>query len=92
MVEAVDGAGVVNVVGFNYRHLPAIQTAKEMIESGALGEIFHFRACSPSTTKPRLTSLGLGASAQKRQVAAPSVRWALTLWTWPGISSEISTV
>jgi len=43
MVEAVDGAGVVNVVGFNYRHLPAIQTAKEMIESGALGEIFHFR-------------------------------------------------
>ena len=43
MVEAVEGRHLVNVVGFNYRHLPAMRTAREMIESGALGEIFHFR-------------------------------------------------
>jgi predicted dehydrogenase len=43
MVETVDGTDVVNVVGFNYRHLPAMRTARQMIESGALGEIFHFR-------------------------------------------------
>ena len=43
MVEVVGAAGVVNVVGFNYRHLPAIQTAKEMIAADALGEILHYR-------------------------------------------------
>jgi predicted dehydrogenase len=43
MVDAVEKAGVVNMVGFNYRHLPANLTAKEIIASGALGEIHHFR-------------------------------------------------
>jgi predicted dehydrogenase len=43
MVDAVEKAGVVNMVGFNYRHLPAILTAKEIIDSGALGKIHHFR-------------------------------------------------
>src|SRR5450756_917048 len=43
MVDAVREADVVNMVGFNYRHLPASLTAKEIIDSGALGEIYHFR-------------------------------------------------
>jgi predicted dehydrogenase len=43
MVDAVDHSGVVNMIGFNYRHLPASLTAKEIIDSGALGEIYHFR-------------------------------------------------
>jgi predicted dehydrogenase len=34
---------VVNMVGFNYRHLPASLAAKEIVESGDLGEIYHFR-------------------------------------------------
>lgn len=44
MVEAVEKAGVVNMVCFNYRRVPAIALAKRMIEEGALGRIYHFRA------------------------------------------------
>ncbi|HLT58424.1 MAG TPA: Gfo/Idh/MocA family oxidoreductase [Limnochordales bacterium] len=44
MVEAVERAGVKNMVAFNYRRVPAVQLAKRMIEDGALGEIYHFRA------------------------------------------------
>lgn len=43
MVAAVKKAGVKNMVGFNYRRVPAIAHAKKMIESGALGKIWHFR-------------------------------------------------
>jgi predicted dehydrogenase len=44
MLEAVTKAGVKHMVSFNYRYLPAIRQAYELIHSGRLGEIFHFRA------------------------------------------------
>ncbi len=45
MVAAVKKGGVVNMVCHNYRRVPAIALAKEMIERGEIGErIFHFRA------------------------------------------------
>jgi predicted dehydrogenase len=44
MVEAVTKAGVKNMVSYNYRYLPAIRQAYDLIKSGQLGEIFHFRA------------------------------------------------
>jgi predicted dehydrogenase len=44
MVEAVQAAGVRHMVAFNYRFVPAIVQARRLIESGALGRIFHFRA------------------------------------------------
>jgi predicted dehydrogenase len=45
MVRAVKKARVVNMVCHNYRRIPAIVLAKQMIERGDLGErIFHFRA------------------------------------------------
>jgi DNA-binding response OmpR family regulator len=44
MVEAVNKAGVVNMVGFNFRRVPALCLAKQLIEDGTLGEIYHFRA------------------------------------------------
>ena len=45
MVRAVKKARVVNMVCHNYRRIPAIALAKQMIERGELGErIFHFRA------------------------------------------------
>src|SRR5579875_373634 len=43
MYEAVAGAGVVNMVAFNYRRTPAIAYAHELISSGALGQIRNFR-------------------------------------------------
>jgi predicted dehydrogenase len=44
MVEAVTSAGVQHLVGYNYRFVPAIRLARQLIESGQLGEIYHFRA------------------------------------------------
>ncbi len=44
MVAAVKKAGVQNLCGFSYRFVPAIGTIKKMIQSGELGEIYHFRA------------------------------------------------
>ncbi len=44
MLEAVTKAGVKHMTAFNYRFVPAIRLAKELLEQGALGEIFHFRA------------------------------------------------
>jgi predicted dehydrogenase len=44
MLEAVEKAGVKHMVAFNYRFVPAIRQARELIESGALGQIYHFRA------------------------------------------------
>jgi predicted dehydrogenase len=45
MVTAVKKARVVNMVCHNYRRIPAIALAKQMIERGEIGDrIFHFRA------------------------------------------------
>ncbi|HEV2447376.1 MAG TPA: Gfo/Idh/MocA family oxidoreductase [Candidatus Sulfopaludibacter sp.] len=44
MVEAVERAGVVNSVWYNYRRVPAVTLAKQMIDEGRLGKIFHYRA------------------------------------------------
>jgi len=43
-VEAeADKAGVVTSIGFNYRHAPAIEKAKQLIAEGALGRITNIR-------------------------------------------------
>jgi predicted dehydrogenase len=44
MLDAVKKAGVKHMVAFNYRFAPAIRQARNLIESGALGRIYHFRA------------------------------------------------
>jgi len=44
MVEAVEAAGVANLVSFNYRRVPAVTLAKNLIDEGRLGKIFHYRA------------------------------------------------
>jgi predicted dehydrogenase len=43
MVEAVERAGVVNMVCFNYRQIPAVKLARKLIDEGAVGTIYHFR-------------------------------------------------
>ena len=44
MVEAVEKAGVANFVWFNYRRVPAITLAHEVVQEGKLGRVFHYRA------------------------------------------------
>ncbi len=40
---AANAAGVVSSIGFNYRHAPAIEKAKQLVASGALGRITNIR-------------------------------------------------
>jgi predicted dehydrogenase len=44
MVDAVERAGVPNMVWYNYRRVPAVTFAKQIIDEGRLGRIFHYRA------------------------------------------------
>ena len=44
MLDAVNNAGVKHMVAFNYRFVPAIRQAYDLIQSGKLGRIYHFRA------------------------------------------------
>ncbi len=44
MLDAVTKAGVKNMVAFNYRFVPAVRLIRNIIDSGALGRIYHFRA------------------------------------------------
>ncbi|MBZ0332174.1 Gfo/Idh/MocA family oxidoreductase [Halomonas sp. ANAO-440] len=43
MVEAAERAGVKTLVGFNYIRNPASQLAREIVASGEIGELIHFR-------------------------------------------------
>ena len=44
MVDAVRMANVPNMVWYNYRRVPAVTLAKQLVDSGRLGRIFHYRA------------------------------------------------
>ncbi|MDZ7722525.1 MAG: Gfo/Idh/MocA family oxidoreductase [candidate division KSB1 bacterium] len=60
MLDAVENAGVKHMAGFNYRFVPALVHARNLIKSGALGRIYHFRAVYlqewllPAYNTPRL--------------------------------------
>ncbi|MCC7524734.1 MAG: Gfo/Idh/MocA family oxidoreductase [Chitinophagaceae bacterium] len=44
MVDAAEEAGVKTTVWYNYRRLPAVTLAKQLVDAGKLGKIFHYRA------------------------------------------------
>src|SRR3954452_22582650 len=44
MVDPVEKAKVANIVWYNYRRVPAVTFAKQLIDEGKLGRIFHYRA------------------------------------------------
>lgn len=44
MIEAVEKAGVVHMIDFNYRRVPAVSLARQMIDEGKIGTPYHFRA------------------------------------------------
>jgi len=44
MWDAAEKNRIKHMVAFNYRFVPAVRKARDLIQSGALGEIYHFRA------------------------------------------------
>lgn len=45
MLDAVQKAGVKHMVCHNYRFIPAVRLAFELIQKGLIGEIYQFRGC-----------------------------------------------
>jgi predicted dehydrogenase len=62
MVEAVEKAKVPNMVWYNYRRVPAVTFAKQLIDEGKLGRVFHYRAkfLQDWTISPDLPQGGTG--------------------------------
>ena len=44
MAKAVEAAGVANMVWYNYRRVPSIALAKQIVHEGRIGQPFHYRA------------------------------------------------
>ena len=43
MLKAVQKARVIHMISYNYRKVPAVTLAKQLIDEGRLGTIYHFR-------------------------------------------------
>jgi myo-inositol 2-dehydrogenase/D-chiro-inositol 1-dehydrogenase len=75
MVAAVEAAGVANMVWYNYRRVPAVMLAKQLIDEGRLGRIFHYRAkfLQDWTISTELPQGGEGLWRLDRSVAGSGV-------------------
>ena len=86
----VAATGVKHLCGFNYRFVPAVRLARELVEEGRLGEIRHFRGaiCRTGATTRRWTR---GASTRTKPGQALWATSAPTSSTWRGTSSASSS-
>lgn len=75
MTEAVEKAGVPNMVWYNYRRVPAIALAKQLVDEGRLGRVFHYRAkyLQDWTISPDLPQGGEGLWRLDANVAGSGV-------------------
>jgi predicted dehydrogenase len=44
MLDAIEAAGVPNMVWYNYRRVPALVLLKQLLDEGRFGRIFHYRS------------------------------------------------
>ena len=44
ILKAVKRAGVIHMINFNYRRVPAVALAKRLVDEGKIGEVYHFHA------------------------------------------------
>ena len=75
MTAAVEKSGKPNLVWFNYRRVPAITLAKQMIEEGRVGKVFHYRATylQDWTISPKVPLGGHGTWRLEKEVAGAGV-------------------
>ena len=71
MAKAVEKARVPNMVWYNYRRVPAIALAKQMVDEGRIGRPFHYRATYPA----RLDDRAGRAPGRRCPVAARRGTW-----------------
>ena len=82
MVDEVEKAGVPNTVWYNYRRVPAVTLAKNLIDQGRLGRIYHYRATSSRTGRsppifPREAPDSGGLTSPRPARASPATSWPI---------------
>lgn len=100
MVEAIEKAGVKNTVWYNYRRVPAVTLAKQIVDSGKLGRIFHFRSnflqdwtISPDVPQGGDATWRLDADAAGSGVTGDLLAHCIDLAMWiNGGISDVSAV
>ncbi len=75
IVAAVEAAAVPNMVWYNYRRVPAVALAKQLVDEGRLGRVFHYRAkfLQDWTISPDLPQGGTGLWRLDASVAGSGV-------------------
>lgn len=75
MAQAVEKCGRPNMVWFNYRRVPAIRLAKQMMDEGRLGKVFHYRATylQDWTISPKVPVGGAATWRLDKEVAGAGV-------------------
>lgn len=75
MTRAVEAAGKPSMVWFNYRRVPAISLAKQIIDEGRLGQAFHYRATylQDWTISPKVPMGGRATWRLDKEVAGSGV-------------------
>jgi predicted dehydrogenase len=100
MTQAIEKAGVPNMVWFNYRRVPAISLAKQMIDEGRIGRVFHYRAkyLQDWTISPDLPQGGAGLWRLDIDVAGSGVTGDLlahsidtAIWLIGGVDKVTAT-
>ena len=100
MVEAESSSGKKTMIWFNQRRFPAVTLAKQVIDSGALGRIFHYRAAylqdwtiSTGTPLGGNTFWRLDAAAAGSGVTGDLVAHSLDIAMWlNGPITELSAI
>ena len=79
MVRAAKKAGIVHMVGFNYRRVPALALARQLIEEGRIGRVHHVRATylQDWLLDPQLPD-ELAAAQERRRARGPTATSAPT--------------
>lgn len=89
MADAAAARGLPTAVSFNYRRVPAVALARQLVEEGRLGRIFHYRAkyLQDWTMSPRLAQGGntlwrLDADAAGSGVTGDLLAHSIDLALW----------
>ena len=100
MVEAAEASGRPTMVSFNYRRVPAVALARQLVEQGRLGRIFHYRALylQDWTISPKLAQGGntlwrLDADVAGSGVTGDLLAHAIDLALWlAGSITQVSAM
>lgn len=96
MVKAAKRTGKPNMVWFNYRRVPAVALAKQIVDEGRIGRVFHYRAkylqdwtISPEVAQGGHTLWRLDMNVAGSGVTGDLLAHSIDLATWliGGLSS-----